>query len=126
MEFQVIIRNGNAFYWIRSKTQERFDLGVKEFCQSFADWQNSDKEWWESFEYPYRREIHTAFPGTRHEHDAIDFEVKCLGIGYMRQCTDQMMANRPEMGIRPTLWDIVIPIEDAMQRWGKSAQLATA
>lgn len=42
-------------------------------------------------------------------------------IGELRQETDQMMANRPEMGLRPTSYDYLISVEDAFKKWGKFA-----
>lgn len=47
-------------------------------------------------------------------------------IGQLRRDTDIMMANRPELGLRPTAYDYLISWEDALKRWGKSAQAVTA
>jgi hypothetical protein len=46
-------------------------------------------------------------------------------IGALRRDSDIMLSNRPEFGLRPTAYDYLISLEDAVQRWGKSALPAT-
>jgi hypothetical protein len=122
--YRVVIQYQNCFFDFTGDDSLIVHPEIETFLNAYQDWEKSNKEWWESFEYKSKKIIKRVTGSNRQgrfEYDDVVCEVKCLSRGDLRSEHDQMMDQRPEFGLRPTTWDYVISMEDALARWGKSA-----
>ncbi|MFM1842743.1 MAG: hypothetical protein RLZZ490_1480 [Cyanobacteriota bacterium] len=126
---QVLFKVGGQYFEVFSaydtsgangaEVNAKFNLAQEELLDAYVQWKKSDKEHWETFDYPKKVYGWDNFTDRR------IVEVFPVSRGKLAQEHDLMMSNRPEFGIRPTRHDCVIDIEDALIRLGKSAQSAT-